>query len=419
MKFSIIIPIYNVEKYLAECLESALFQTYSDYEVICVEDASTDDSYNVLLEYSKKNKKIIVVKNEKNEGLSYSRNKGIEIASGDYVLFLDSDDYIEKNCLQTIAENIKESDVEIVNYNYKILMEPQMEIINPANLCEECQVPIDGKTWFYQSVNNGAANSMACSKAYKRDFLLENKISFYENLLHEDELFHLQTMLRAQKVIAVQDSLYIYRKRSNSITTTISKKRLDSYMVLLSEYKQVLEQEDLEIEMKNALRWCIKVYITEANKALLYFPEYKKMKIGDEKAQKLYKSFLENNEETKIKYVNLNEKELQKIREAKKSVVYGAGAVAQELLQVLEKNKITVSAVAVSNKEQSHETIMEYEIRQIDEYLKDKNDVLVIVAVTNKYKQEMANYLEEQGFKNILFLDTERTCIENWGSVYV
>ena len=100
--FSIIVPIYNVEKYLTECLQSVLKQSYQYYEIICINDASTDNSYDILLKYAKNNKKIIVINNKKNRGLSYCRNQGIEKAKGDYILFVDSDDYISSESTNRI-----------------------------------------------------------------------------------------------------------------------------------------------------------------------------------------------------------------------------------------------------------------------------------------------------------------------------
>ena len=121
MKFSIVIPVYNVEKYLKECLESVINQSYTDYEIICVEDASTDASYNILLDYSLKYEKIRLIRNLENRGLSYSRNVGLEIASGEYVWFVDSDDYIEPDALQSIADKLSDEAVDILNINYKEL----------------------------------------------------------------------------------------------------------------------------------------------------------------------------------------------------------------------------------------------------------------------------------------------------------
>ena len=102
MKISVIIPVYNVEKYIEDCLNSILVQTLKDFEIICIDDCSTDNSLQIIETYTHKDKRIKILKNKKNEGPSYTRNIGIEMAQGEYIYFLDSDDMIEKNALQEL-----------------------------------------------------------------------------------------------------------------------------------------------------------------------------------------------------------------------------------------------------------------------------------------------------------------------------
>ena len=116
---SIIIPVYNVEKYLEECLDSILKQTYKNIEVICVNDGSTDNSLNILEKYAVKDNRFIVL-NQSNHGLSYSRNKGLKQARGKYIYYLDSDDYILPNTIKTLAENIEERDLEVLLFNANV-----------------------------------------------------------------------------------------------------------------------------------------------------------------------------------------------------------------------------------------------------------------------------------------------------------
>ena len=116
IKVSVIIPVYNVEPYLKECLNSIINQTLKDIEIICIDDCSTDNSYQILEEYSKKDNRIIILKNEKNTGgPSTARNKGIDLAKGDYLYFIDSDDYIENNFLEEMYNTAKEYNTDIVS----------------------------------------------------------------------------------------------------------------------------------------------------------------------------------------------------------------------------------------------------------------------------------------------------------------
>ena len=123
-KFSIIVPVYNVEKYIEKCLESILNQTYDNFEIIVINDGSTDNSKKILDNY-KTNKKIKII-NQDNQGLSIARNNGLGAASGDYILFIDSDDYIEEELLSTLNKNINNEDlirfqVQTVNENKEII----------------------------------------------------------------------------------------------------------------------------------------------------------------------------------------------------------------------------------------------------------------------------------------------------------
>lgn len=130
MFFSIIIPVYNVEDYLEECLNSILIQDFDDYEIICIDDGSTDRSYEILMDYKKHIDKICVLKNEDNNGQSYTRNRGIEKAlqSGDdegYLLFIDSDDTLNQGALKLLAGKVRKQAADIVYYDLSVKDEGQ------------------------------------------------------------------------------------------------------------------------------------------------------------------------------------------------------------------------------------------------------------------------------------------------------
>ena len=119
-KVSIIIPVYNVEKYLKKCLDSVINQTLKDIEIICIDDGSTDSSYTILNEYAQKDNRFVILK-QKNNGAGAARNKGIEIAKGEYLYFLDSDDFVDITLLEKAHTKIKENDCDICifkNYFY-------------------------------------------------------------------------------------------------------------------------------------------------------------------------------------------------------------------------------------------------------------------------------------------------------------
>lgn len=223
MLFSIIIPIYNVEKYLRACLDSVLNQTFSDWEAVCVNDGSTDSSVVILEEYSTKDKRFRVVE-QSNAGLSAARNSGLKYASGDYVLFLDSDDWLEKDALDTLAGNLDGED--LVCFSGRRYLDLEDRYL-PSDQLEE-KVYQSGMDYYNENALQRRDFAFVCVvlRAYKRSFLNENALRFKEGIFHEDNLFTPLVCFFAQRVKILNKCLYDYRVRDNSITTTYDERRL-------------------------------------------------------------------------------------------------------------------------------------------------------------------------------------------------
>lgn len=211
MIFSIVVPVYNVEAYLNQCLESLQAQDYTDFEVICVNDGSTDGSREILAEWETHFPQMRVIDRE-NGGLSAARNTGLTAASGDYVVFVDSDDWVEPTMLTRLAE---ESNCEDM-------------------ICFACRKSDSGATdkplpeqsdgWNYYNRHALEARTVpfVCvwQRCYRRVFLKENGLRFREGILHEDNEFTPRACLKAKSVKVIPDILYNYRVRSGSIMTT-------------------------------------------------------------------------------------------------------------------------------------------------------------------------------------------------------
>ena len=235
VKFSIIIPVFNVENYLVDCLTSVVNQTYNNCEIICINDGSTDGSVDILKRFSQRYSNFRVV-NQENSGLSSARNSGIRLASGDLVLFLDSDDYLETDALDRIISNYSNEDM-ICFSGIRLYSNDSIEIKDEAYSLENL------KGWDYY--NNFALKQQSFHfvsvvlRAYKRTFLLSNNLFFHEGIFHEDNLFTPIVCYYAEVVKVIPYYLYYYRIRSGSITQTYNVKRLiDSITVanLLYEF---------------------------------------------------------------------------------------------------------------------------------------------------------------------------------------
>jgi glycosyltransferase involved in cell wall biosynthesis len=230
MFFSIIIPVYNVENYLKACLDSVLNQDYQSYEVILINDGSTDNSLDVCNYYASINPKIKVV-SKPNGGLSSARNEGLKIANGNYIWFIDSDDWIVEHSFSTLFHHLKNDSIEMLGFYSARFYEDIDKMEFPKN---NKNIAICSGTDYLKEFEN--FNPSACFYVYKKDFLQKNDFYFKEKLIHEDNYFNLMCFAQVQKIKKISDIFYIHRKRFNSITTSIiSINRIDSYLVLIDQ----------------------------------------------------------------------------------------------------------------------------------------------------------------------------------------
>lgn len=241
MLISVIIPVYNVELYLAECLDSVLTQTYPHYEVICVNDGSTDGSQAILENYAAKYDKIQVI-NQDNKGLSAARNAGIAAAKGDYVFLLDSDDKIEKHALETLAA--KSNGEDFICFNGKRYFEET----NAEDIPDEGIIAEFESGWDYYNqfalVNRKFHFVCTVLRLYRREFLLQHQLHFQEGIFHEDNLFTPIACYYAQKVKIIPECLYIYRIRKGSITQHANIKRLFDIIFIANTLAEFFVSKD-------------------------------------------------------------------------------------------------------------------------------------------------------------------------------
>lgn len=232
MRFSIIIPVYNVEPYLRQCLDSVLGQTFGDWEAVCVNDGSTDGSAAILEEYAVRDSRIKVI-TQVNGGLSAARNTGLRESKGEYVLFLDSDDWLEFNALQLIADSI--TDEDLFCFSGRRFFE-ETNCFHPADKLME-KIYQSGMDYYNENALLPRDFAFVCVvlRAYKRVFLLENHLRFKEGIYHEDNLYTPIACYYAKKVKVVNACLYNYRIRSNSITATNDMRHLRDFLGIAND----------------------------------------------------------------------------------------------------------------------------------------------------------------------------------------
>lgn len=278
LNISFIIPVYNCEGYLNECLDSIINQNYQYIEIIIINDASTDNSLNICNKYAQKDNRVKLITNKRNLGVSATRNIGIEKSTGDVIIFIDSDDYIEKDYIQKIITLIGKYDLLCYGYNclYKNTKIPIL--LNKK---------INNKDVFENKVMIG--NEIAgylWNKVFKSDIVKSNNIKFNENIHYcEDLLFVSQYLKYSNSVYYFNDCLYNYRMRKNSASYNFFNKKnssiLYSYLFLIEKYKNNELIENHLKYMYLIYYYCFKKYglesdminkniLKEENKIILY-----------------------------------------------------------------------------------------------------------------------------------------------------
>lgn len=228
---SVIIPVYNVKPYLRDCVNSILDQTVPFDEVILVNDGSTDGSEIICREYQQAHPEILLIEQE-NSGLSEARNSGMCKASGDYMIFVDADDWVSSVACETIKKMTADQGLDVLFYASDIVKEIPMKVsdqIYTRDLTEVNKVMTGFES--LKKMFPTYYEMSACMAAYRRGFLEKRNIDFIKDILYEDRYFSLRVITEAQKVMYIADKLYIRRFRASSIITSpASKKKIRDVM---------------------------------------------------------------------------------------------------------------------------------------------------------------------------------------------
>lgn len=263
MKVSFILPVYKVEAYLRECLNSITRQTYKDIEVILVDDGSPDNCPALCDAYAKQDERVRVV-HKPNGGLSDARNAGLEVAKGDYVIFVDSDDFwVGKDSLQQLIEVVNtHPECDFISFNCSYYYQDTKTYKKWGAFDEKLAIPADKDTAIRSLVASGTMPMSACLKVIKRKFLSDMKISFIKGILSEDIPWFIDLLDRCKKCMFVNQYIYAYRK---GVVGSITSSKSYNYR----NFSNLLGIVDSELEKINR-----RSFSDSAKKALMSFWAY-------------------------------------------------------------------------------------------------------------------------------------------------
>lgn len=291
-KLSIIIPVYNIEPYISKCLNSILNQPFKDFEIICVNDGSTDNSLAELQKY--RDERVIII-DKKNEGSGVARNSALAVARGEYIFFVDGDDWIEENSLQKMVDEADRLKTDILIFGGLSYYEDKGQ--NGGYSANK--LPKINRVFSSEDIKKDVFKfpSTAWTKLYRRDFLQKNDIKFQEIKVGQDQLPFFHSMIMAERIAILPENLYCYRKNREGSAMTVKKKKNFSPIYVFYAVEEVLKKTGKLNDYKDIF---VKKYFSKATSWLgkfqddlkeEYFAEYSRLLKHVQADYGLYKNF--------------------------------------------------------------------------------------------------------------------------------
>ena len=299
-KISIIVPVYNVEKYLEKCVNSIINQTYRNLEIILIDDGSTDNSGIICDELAKKDSRINVIHKE-NEGVSVTKNLGIKVSTSDYVAFVDSDDWLTEDYCECLYKNMVETNADVSIVAYNVVREDDSIIANlsiDSNMEQDEIVVYEGQEIIKELLKQKTIKNFVC-KLYKKDILCD----FPVGVTYEDIVFSFDVLSKAKKVVYTNRSCYNYLKRSGSITATVSEKNLNDFSQAIFNRYKVVKEKYPSLEKYNIYAF-LESTLALSIKSVLSGRIYKHVNDNVVKFTNIIKEYMDSHEEELFSLLN-------------------------------------------------------------------------------------------------------------------
>ena len=397
VKVSVVIPVYNVEKYLPACLDSVLAQTLSEIEIICVDDCSPDRCPQILDEYAEREERVKVIHLQKNSQQAFARNRGMEIARGEYLYLLDSDDMIKPETLAELYETARKDDLDGIFFDSEVIFDsPELKenyenTYQPRRHGKYEDKVCDGEELLQAFMTNDEWTCYIQRQFWNMAYLRKENICFPEGHEHEDETFAFEALIAAKRVRYIPGTYFIRRYRENSVMTSpVKPKNFYGYFKCYGEMIRFVR--DRGISSPAAKFNIARMYerMTKFYPILSETYDLESMFTG--KDLDLY-LFFKYAMETRGYYDVISPRLARELKTKKHVYLYGAGAIARQVLGRLRDYGIVPERILVSSHEKNPAELQGIPVITIDEI--DQEDIYVVVSVTRKFADEIFAVLEE------------------------
>jgi glycosyltransferase involved in cell wall biosynthesis len=416
LKISVIVPVYNVEEYLAECLDSLLKQEIKEIEIICVEDKSTDRSLDILKEYAEKNEQIKIVENEKNSGLAFTRNRGIRYAKGKYIIFVDSDDILVENALKELYEYAELNELEGVVFKLLSMIEHDSDNIEyiSEDASDEINGTIcDGKSLFVQFSKDLWWRVGSPHYFWRRDFIVDNDLFFLDGMIYEDVMHTFKCLMRTKRIGNRNIEYYIYRRRNRSIMGKMEYRYVESRFLIFNELYSYWRAHSEDEVLGEAIRVYLERTIKLFTKEKSYFPEYEPLSLGNSADKFLFELIYRYGD--KSNQDGYSKKFLDRLKNQDGVVLYGAGIIGKRFADHFRlKYWENVIGFAVSDIEGQEQKVCGLPVYAIEELLKYKEKANIFITTGPNLHKEIMENLLQKGFRNIYPVEWKKLMKSSW-----
>lgn len=408
IKVSIIIPVYNMSKWIEKCIISVEQQSLKELEIICIDDGSTDESLEKIKTLKQKYNNIVVL-TQRNKGAGYARNFGIQYAKGEYISFCDADDfYISDNVIKYMYDVAKKNNALIVHGKACDLRDG---VIITKHLRAERRLEYDGYI-----LSKDFQSGMGWHPGiFNREFIISNDIKFPPYRRGQDLVFFVSAIAKAGKVYCINEDIYVYRKDHKQVQLDLVKAiaLMNAYIDTLkisSEYGMNRIHQNCINDLKSDMGAVFYRYAFLGNKTIIDLLDRLNEAINPELLEEDMKGscFMVSKahlEEYK-RDVYLARKEFFKILESFHNIyIFGAGKVAKKVNQYLKRNNINIQAFCVSDKSENPKEVDGVKVVNISEVDNHGKNDLIVIATYWFFKKDILNILKEMNFCNVYDLD--------------
>ncbi len=406
IKVSVVIPVFNAEKYIIDCLESVLSQTLEEIEVICIDDASPDGCPEILDEFARKDSRVRVIHLEQNRQQGHGRNLGLAESCGKYVYFLDSDDLAVPEALEELYEKAEAEDLDGIFFDAETLLETDdmKDRYRPDDGVRKgdySRTAVPGKQLFSEFARQDEWNVYVQRQFWRREYLAERGLRFPELPIHEDELFSFCAILQADRVCYTDRRLAARRYRPGSLMT--SRPSAKSFFGYFTTYCRMMdfmrEQDHLPEECETVLAHMLENVYT-------FWPVFREEKDPDawfsgrpeEERYQLFSSMQRSGEIN----AGLNRKIWEPLRRYRRIWLYGAGMAAARTMERLRRAGYMIEGVIVTDKACNPERFGGLEVTALADY-RPLEDRTIVVATGKGLHEEIAELLEKRGLSYWLY----------------